>query len=388
MSRHSETKEKPKTTEVPVNTRTVGTPGGTYLLYLEDYVHTFIRKLYEDKEKQSQECAVFLYGYEFDEAGRHYLIVSGAAEKESPVTPGEHFFSSCYCIGEAEIVQGKDAEFGLEAVLLNGKRVILDNYYIYYDQNEEMQNYLIEWNLNKQKYRIRNEMDDTVRLGKMAQAYNREEVKVNFLWNVMNVLSLGFVVCVMAYAIISINNYHKMKDMEKTLSYIVTVVSENSNAAELAQTFSVTGDAYSQTQTEQERERPEENQTVADSVEEEQTQYASDCMSIAPMEEMQSDAVSNVEEDAYSNISAGSTEEISGSVSAPVAEETSQGMPDASVVSEETQPIQYYIVQEGDTLRSISFQVYGTYSKVDEICAWNGIENADSILYGQRLLLH
>lgn len=388
MNRHNETKEKPKTTEVPVNTRAVGMPGGTYLLYLEDYVHTFIRKLYEDKEKQNQECAVFLYGYEFDEAGRHYLIVSGAVEKESSVTSGERFFPSCYCIGEAGIVQGRDAEFGMEAVLLNGKKVILDNYYIYYDQNEEMQNYLIEWNLNKQKYRIRNEMDDTVRLGKMAQAYNREEVKVNFLWNVMNVLSLGFVVCVMAYAIISINNYHKMKDMETTLSYIVTVVSENTNAAELAQTFSVTGDAYSQIQTEQGIERPEDNQTVTNSVEEEQTQYASDCMSIVPMEEIQSDAVSDVEKDTNNNIVAGSTEEMSGNVSASAEEETSKGMQDPSAVSEETQPVQYYVVQEGDTLRSISFQVYGTYSKVDEICAWNGIENADSILYGQRLLLH
>ena len=32
--------------QIPVNTRAVGDPKGDYLLYLEDYVHTFIRKVY------------------------------------------------------------------------------------------------------------------------------------------------------------------------------------------------------------------------------------------------------------------------------------------------------------------------------------------------------
>ena len=30
--------------QIPVNTRAVGDPKGDYLLYLEDYVHTFIRR--------------------------------------------------------------------------------------------------------------------------------------------------------------------------------------------------------------------------------------------------------------------------------------------------------------------------------------------------------
>ena len=59
-----------------------------------------------------------------------------------------------------------------------------------------------------------------------------------------------------------------------------------------------------------------------------------------------------------------------------------------AVVQDTAAPaMQYYIVQQGDTLRSISYRVYGTYDMVSAICAWNGIEDADSILYGQRLLL-
>lgn len=48
---------------------------------------------------------------------------------------------------------------------------------------------------------------------------------------------------------------------------------------------------------------------------------------------------------------------------------------------------QYYVVRKGDTLQTICYSVYGDYSRVDEICRWNNIENPDNILYGQKLLL-
>ena len=48
---------------------------------------------------------------------------------------------------------------------------------------------------------------------------------------------------------------------------------------------------------------------------------------------------------------------------------------------------QYYVVRKGDTLRTICYEIYGDYSRVEEICQWNQIENPDNILYGQKLLL-
>ena len=73
-----------------------------------------------------------------------------------------------------------------------------------------------------------------------------------------------------------------------------------------------------------------------------------------------------------------------------ISEETYQEQPVQEAVAPATESTadQYYIVQPGDTLRSISYQIYGDYSMVDMICEWNHIENADSILYGQKLLLH
>ena len=37
---------------IPVNTRTIGAPEGIYILYLEDYVHTFIRKVLSNLDSQ------------------------------------------------------------------------------------------------------------------------------------------------------------------------------------------------------------------------------------------------------------------------------------------------------------------------------------------------
>ena len=48
---------------------------------------------------------------------------------------------------------------------------------------------------------------------------------------------------------------------------------------------------------------------------------------------------------------------------------------------------QYYTVQKGDTLAKISKKLYGTYSKVDEICQLNGIDNGDRILAGDKIQL-
>lgn len=40
-----------RTASIPVNTRTIGAPEGIYILYLEDYVHTFIKKIVSNKKK-------------------------------------------------------------------------------------------------------------------------------------------------------------------------------------------------------------------------------------------------------------------------------------------------------------------------------------------------
>ena len=340
--------------QIPVNTRAVGDPKGDYLLYLEDYVHTFIRKVYQEDSTQGKKREISLWGYEFEEQGRVYLVISGAIDQSLPAVSGERFFPSCYCIGQATIQEGTDTQIGLEITAPDGSKIVVRDFYIYYDQNEEMQNYLIEWNLTHNKGRIRTQSEDAVRFTRMTQACNREEARVSYLWNAMNLLSLGLMVCVAAFGIISVNNYHKMKDMENKIAYIMSMPQEALAA--------MSGQLYEEKGTwEEQLDNVVQTQDTTETTQEEDSLQKQ-----AQLMQMTEVAQAAEEQQTYAE-NAQTQEAVVQDTAAPA--------------------MQYYIVQQGDTLRSISYRVYGTYDMVSAICAWNGIEDADSILYGQRLLL-
>lgn len=326
--------------QIPVNTRAVGEPKGACLLYIEDYVHTFIRKI----EQEGTERAISLWGYEFEEQGRYYFIISGAIDLSLPAVTGERFFPSSCCIGQAVLTQGAEGGLGLELTLPNRKKLVFHDFFIYYDQNEEMQNYLIEWNLSRHKGSIRLEQEDAVRFSRIAGHYNREEARVSYLWNVMNLLSLGLLVCIAAFAIISVNNYYKMREMENRLTYLMSLPVQTMAAIEDSVTRAAPTKAH----------EADESTATAPLTQEAATEEA-----------LSEEAVS---------------EEA-------IIAESAAAQPVMNEPAGAAAQLQYYVVQRGDTLRSISYQVYGTYSRVEDICRWNGIENADSILYGQTLLL-
>lgn len=387
----------PPTNFIPVNTRTIGTPEGIYILYLEDYVHTFIKKILAETDSQSISLGtdpeyridpsghppVALYGRSVEENGRYRLVVSGAAllskekGKDKIRQIKETYFPSGTYIGTAYASWNKDARLRLELVL-NNMKVVLDDFYIYYDQNEEMQNYLIEWNAGKEKRkdrivvtsdeagpRIRDHDDDAVRLSRIAQAYGREEAKVSFMWNVMNILCLGFVVCVMAYGIVSINNYNKMQDMQESIDYCMAFVAEHTS-------FDL-----------REVQRPEMSETTeaAEIFRTEAVQQEQD----AGAQESLAEGTGQPEESGAGQTS----EQEEPDPEVPAAPDTaalqeSQPQEEQAVSAE---PMQYYIVRRGDTLRSICFDIYGDYSKVDAVILLNGLDDPNNILYGQKLLL-
>ena len=355
-------------TEVPVNARAVGSPMGMNVLYLEDYVHTFIKKLIKNDEDENG-CEVFLYGYEFDEEGKHFLIVSGAYQHESrydrPEKLGAEFFPMSQYLGAATIHSDGVSEMNMEIIREGARSVSFKNFYIYYDQNEEMQNYLIEWNLEHRDYLGRREIEDSVRYGRMAQAYNKEEVRVSFLWNAMNVLSIGFVVCIMVYGIVSINNYHKMKNMEDKLSYIVTTMTENQDFIEVSALLS------EQTETE---------------TQEEMEVFQTEIIEEVTGEESITTEEALIVETAVEALTVESMTETS-AVHETVVPDMTEMSDDTTILAETTSIPQYYVVQQGDTLRSICISVYGNLDRVDQVCSQNGITNPDSILCGQTLLL-
>lgn len=69
------------------------------------------------------------------------------------------------------------------------------------------------------------------------------------------------------------------------------------------------------------------------------------------------------------------------------AETVPDTMPSAAETAESYQKQGYYIVQAGDSLRQISYNIYQNYTMIEKICEVNGIENQDSIYIGQKIIL-
>ncbi|MDE7414937.1 MAG: LysM peptidoglycan-binding domain-containing protein [Lachnospiraceae bacterium] len=411
---------------IPVNTRTIGAPEGIYILYLEDYVHTFIKKILSDnsqnvllsgkhsKEQQeyqierisSQEIA--LYGRSVEENGRYRIVISGAAVSDGGSERIQQlnttYFPSCTYIGNASVSLNKDSRLRLELILRSTK-VVLDDFYIYYDQNEEMQNYLVEWNTTRENDRgkiilspteqgahTRSSATDAAHLSRITQAYNREEAKVSFMWNVMNVLCLGFVVCVMAYGIISMNNYNKMQNMQASIDYCMAFIEENTS---FLMNAASTNTEQSQPVSAMQQSMQAENNTVKPSEPQIDEPDAAQMESYTAMEteqsaqersEMQALAQPVIQDLAQSEETPETTQALAQTVDEP---ESLQSVTEQNAPSmqEQASTPQYYIVRRGDTLRTICYAIYGDYSRVDEICRWNNIDDPDNILYGQKLLL-
>lgn len=435
---------------IPVNTRTIGAPEGIYILYLEDYVHTFIKKILSEnpqctppdsRHRKSQEeyqqefqldfqqdvqiegnlpKELALYGRTIEEDGRYRIVISGAAVCDGSAGKIQQlnttYFPSCAYIGNATVSLNKDSRMRLE-LTLRSTRVILDDFYIYYDQNEEMQNYLVEWNTTREndKSRIilsptgqgtpaRSSATDAAHLSRITQAYNREEAKVSFMWNVMNVLCLGFVVCVMAYGIISMNNYNKMQNMQANIDYCMAFIEENT--AFLLDTAKTAAGQSQSVQTmqqyvETEDEKNTDLQLDTTKKNEENTDLQLDIAKTDTEQPQSASTMQQVEAEGEKNtvpqLDAANTD-IEQSQSVPAmqqveaeggasADDSGVEMETTLAAQEERTVPQYYVVRRGDTLRTISFDIYGDYSRVDEICKWNNIEDPNNILYGQKLLL-
>ena len=416
---------------IPVNTRTIGAPEGIYILYLEDYVHTFIKKILSvEDEKPHPEIA--LYGRSVEESGRFRIVVSGAAALEGGGDRIQQlnntYFPSCAYIGNAKADYNKDLKLRIELTLRSTK-VILDDFYIYYDQNEEMQNYLVEWNTTRdydknkvilspteQEPLSRAPVKDAAHLSRITQAYNREEAKIGFMWNVMNVLCLGFVVCIMAYGIISMNNYNKMQNMQKNIDYCLAFVSENTSlkmtgqeaiptiqqsvqtekeaAAQSPQDVSLTGTKSEQQPQDTQSARTEQPQDSSPAQQPQDEPVSEPAQTTQEPQSQPSAEAAQPTQPSQDTLSAEAeqpSQDMASAVQSDAAQEiqtTQSGAAQVLTEPEQTPSTpQYYVVRKGDTLRTICYEIYGDYSRVEEICQWNQIENPDNILYGQKLLL-
>ena len=249
-----------------------------------------------------------------------------------------------------------------------------EGYYIYYERNQAMQEYMIVSRKDTSQEVKPEEVRDEALKNYRELVLNRP--KKNFQLPAFHSLVYGsgllVVIAIIVVGISMFNNYEKMKKLETAVS--VMEQKNDSSGTDPAldtetQTKLVIEDLAGQVEpTEKEN---AENLQVADNT------AAPDNMA-APDNTAAPDSTA-----AQDSTAVPDSTTAPDNTSDQAASASTQPKSEAEIILQQG----YYIVQPGDSMISISKKIYQDASHVADLCAANGIENVDNIKVGEKLIL-
>lgn len=413
---------------VPKNIRQIGIPDETRKIYVEDYAITFINQLASKGTKEPK--AAVLVGYTTYNNSCEYIFISGVVEAEEvkirknnieflektwtciynkikKYFPNQDivgwFLSELAFNGESSdhIIKahidnfaGSDKVFmkidpieneEIFYVFQNGHFIRQMGYYIYYEKNEEMQEYMVQSKENiKEEQPLEQVEDHAAKSFRSIIQERKDEKHEKKIATFMYTTSSFFIMIVIAIGITMMNNYDKIKSMEQTLNSISRAVNQEDEK--------IATDWFAKNQNQEDDNTKEiaSDQSAQENDDINASAQAAEAMNqtAIPVENVNGDV--QKQETSEQN-TAGTVTEINSSEEEmqKTLEESNQeeaAQESASPKEEATEP-KYYTVQKGDTLAKISMNLYNTKDKVKEICELNNIENDNKIQAGQSLLL-
>lgn len=450
---------------LPKNIRQIGEGGQDRKIYIEDYAVTYMHQLANDRKEGTQRAAAILLG-EVQRAGKNrYIFINGAlavdeldfgeemwdkvqqqmmeyfdgreivgwylGEEESTLIATEEMqrIHESQFPGEDQILilrdftENESAVFALES----GRLVAQRGYYIYYEKNIMMQEYMVAMNKDRSVEEETEVKDDAVqsfrkkiaeeKKEKKEKQENKESDKQPITTKLLYAASSFLVLTVLIIGVTLINNYDKMKDMEMALAGISESMGGKGTGAE-GDADSVSAMAPVQTKTEKEQSVSEKNAAIdknkEDSSRETEPQPATEeANGVKGNQETEaakdngqqakSDEANSTEAAKDTNTVASESQDSNAAQSgqtqqteqADQQDKTSQAQQNdaqnqtdpAKQPARETMGRASYVVKDGDTLATISEMYYGTLDKVEDICSLNGITDKNTILPGQKIVL-
>lgn len=392
--------------KMPVNIRAFGSPDGSEVIYIEDYVETFMKQvairddhpkvliLYGEKKELDEHVGYFVYGaIQAEDSEVNNKTVFGEGIWREVNRKAGHYFPEASILGWAYIRYDLD-EFVEEKVILthkeffrseqkvfieysaiekqecmflmeNGEPKLQNGHYIYYESNEAMQNYMITIKQDE-PLEVKPEVDLAAKKCRGVVRERKEEIKHKQTAGVLYGSSMAMLLVVTIVGITLFNNYNKMQDMEKVLYDISNQMSKEVDDVSKPVEISAQDDEYAS-----------EKECVEKTDEEEPAVDVSENSSLilATNEEPQKgvNIVSDLAPEIVDN-----TDPIT------VIDETDK----ITMLDEDaTEGNTTYMIEKGDTLSKISLKFYGDESKVDQICMLNQIEDKNSIQYGVNIVL-
>lgn len=387
---------------LPKNIRQIGQAGRNPKIYIEDYVITYARKI-ANQTKTRYGLAVLLGKFPEDE--NQEIFVSGAVaipnyQIEQGVIFSNEVWSGIYeqirkyfldleIVGL--IVTRNESEEGISDRL---KRVHLENfqgenrifflydseekeesfyrtskgqlvkqngYYIYYEKNESMQNYMLDTlEVESEENGYEDLAMEHVR---SVIASKSEPVETKKVVHLMYAASTALAAVVLVIGTTMLSNYDKMNTMEQTLNHISNDVTELGKEDDLY-VETLNGDV------EKSKEVTNSKETSKKIKKESKNKKVKEEVS-----EVNIDKKSSKENELLKQT-----------------EQLIKSKKNIKTKKQKTKPTfsksgKHYIVEKGDTLVTISGKVYDSDEYVEAIQKMNGIEDRDVIYEGQELLL-
>ena len=428
--------------KLPKNVRQIGTIDKKSVIYIEDYVVTYLEQM--ARKEKLQFGAAALYGKTVFQKDEKYVFISAAVfEEDKPALqtgPGdviehgptenmlssfseneEKYFSELSPVGVAVIhkdsVRIPDAWIrkskmgsllGCGAVLIdlntegdgaeyffyNEESIVLQSgHYIYYERNDLMQSFLVEWHENAQTGLSEEPLDYVAGTCRMVMEDKKEDKIQERSINWVSASGLLGLIAVSAIGIIVMNHYNMTGGNDRTTAQMQNQTSSTSQDQLTSQgTFtdqnSLDDPGYPTSDLSVHVDGTLENGTEASG-----QNAVVDAMGTVSDGENGPTGLDQQEENEPGT---GGTENSGvlsgGQTTGETTVSEGQEKPDAG--TEETSgeavvqhtPVEY-VIEKGDTLCEISRRYYGTIGKVSMICEYNQIEDQDSIFYGQTIVL-
>lgn len=246
----------------------------------------------------------------------------------------------------------------------NGGLKKQEGYYVYYEKNEQMQNYMISQKKSKgieESYeedaakKIRNLINE-------KKAKEESKKTTGLFYGVSTLISA--VVLVSAVSLLSSNG--KLAQMEQTVDQLTNIMKTDKTQEEQTEIETVSGNVT----TIKEEKIVDEEERIEEAIKQEEKKKADSTQEPVPTEK-------NTKKSKEEKESTSQSEKTTKNKKSDVVE----------TANKTTKQNNYYTVKKGDTLFSISIKKYNDINYADKIKELNNIENGDMIYIGQKLLL-
>lgn len=358
-----------------------------YQLYVEDYVISYLKNY-----RTADDGNIFFYGRKELQDKKYYIYGAGWQEQIP-------YFAEYMPLHE--ISCRYEMDMPVFSVREDEGNYELAGYYIFYHSNEAMQSYMIEQRKQmqsegKNQDKAETKAQERSRQIEDVQKKNREQHASGTRFSeksprksrggLMAAQLAAIFVILAAIIINSTNSYTELQDLNQAAVEVFFAM-ENEEAADIRGEEDI-AEGITLRLEDIDAKFEEENQTVQKEQAKENQEVQKEEEQAVQKEGAEENQAVQKEDATEENVKENNDEEENRDKDKETIEKDQNDNEEQEAEQAFARNFaEYYQIEKGDTLCTISIKLYGDASKVNEICELNKISDPDHIRYGQKILL-